>query len=249
VNASGTFALEYAGVDAGALEAVRRAMDAAAPGLARWGGLAEPVTVRVYPSHDALERAVGREGYGWLKAWARYDEVFLQSPRTWSLLGVRQRDLEELLLHELTHCVMYQRAAERGDWSRRRIPAWFREGMASETARQGYRWPSLEDLARFYEAQPGQDPLGAPAALYQGDSDIVYAAAHHAFGFLVRRYGEEGVRSLLAGMREGRTFPQAFERVLGLSQEAFERDFRRYVTLRGFRTGRLQPPGGGSAPP
>jgi hypothetical protein len=240
VTGSGSFELRFAEVDREAQRAVQRAMEAAAPGLARWGGLVVPVTVQVLPSHDALEHAVRRPGYGWLKAWARYEEVFVQSPRTWSLLGVRQRDLDELMLHELTHCVMYQRAADRDGWQRKRIPLWFREGMASHTAEQAYRWPTLEDLARFYASRPDADPVMHPEPLYQGESDIVYGAAHHAFGFLVRRYGEETVRTLLASMREGRTFPDAFEAVLGLSQEAFEREFRRYVTLGGFRSGRLR---------
>src|SRR6185295_2154512 len=50
-------------------------------------------------------------------------------------------DVDELMLHELTHCVMYQRSASAADWSRKRIPLWFREGMASVTASQSYRWP------------------------------------------------------------------------------------------------------------
>ena len=42
--------------------------------------------------------------------------------------------LNELLTHELTHCVMYQRAGTDLNWSLKGIPLWFREGMASVTA-------------------------------------------------------------------------------------------------------------------
>ena len=181
-----------------------------------------------------------RSGYGWLRAWARYDEVFVQSPRTWSLLGAGQRELDELMLHELTHCLMYQLAATPTGWARKRIPLWFREGMASYTAGQGGRWPSLEELARHLEKRPEDDLLRQADALYQDESDTVYGAAHQAFSFLVKRYGEQKVRELLWAMKRGPAFEPAFEAVVGVSEQAFLDDFTRYVRLRGFRPGRLE---------
>jgi hypothetical protein len=251
-------AVEFSDVDRPAAAQVQRSIERAMPSLERWGKLKVPVTVRVLPSHDALEEAVSRPGYPWLKAWARYDEVLLQSPRTWSLLGARPADVDELVLHELTHCAMYQLSSDRLTWMRKDIPLWFREGMASFTAGQGYRWPDLEALARFYERFPSADPVeepegtfteapsesrcpltrlfkDPPGTLYRVQSDVVYGAAHHAFAFLVRRYGEERVRQLLSAMAQGLTFPEAFETILELSPKAFAQDFKRYVRWRGFR--------------
>jgi hypothetical protein len=236
----GDFLIAHAEIDAEAARRVQRALENAGPRLAIWGRLTQPVSVQVLPSHKALEKAVDRSGYGWLRAWARYDEVFVQSPRTWSLLGPRQREVDELMLHELTHCLMYQLAATPTGWARKRIPLWFREGMASYTARQGDRWPSLEDLARHLEEHPGEDLLRQADALYQDESDTVYGAAHHAFAFLVRRYGEQTVRELLRAMKRGPAFEPAFEAVVGVSEHAFLDDFSRYVRLRGFRPGRLE---------
>jgi hypothetical protein len=236
---AGTFLFQYAEADRSAKEQVEEAVRRASRELARWGGLEEPVTVHVLPSHEALEQAVERPGYAWLRAWARYDEVFVQSPRTWDIFRVSQREVDELILHELTHAVMYQQAADRTHWRRKGIPGWFREGMASFTADQGFRWPALEDLARFYEANPSADPVGDPESLYRHQDRIAYGAAHHAFTFLVRRYGVERVRGLLTAMKEGQTFEEAFEHTLGLSQNAFEKDFKRYVRLRGFRGGHV----------
>ena len=54
---------------------ISSAIAKAGPGLARWGGLKEPVTVYVVSTHDDLETAVRRHGYGWLRAWGRYDDV------------------------------------------------------------------------------------------------------------------------------------------------------------------------------
>lgn len=234
----GEFIFQFAAQDREAVERVEKSVKRAAPRLERWGTLREPVHIRVLPTHDLLEAAVNRQGFTWLRAWARYDEVFLQSPKTWGVFGAAQDQLDELILHELTHCLMYQQAATRTGWTRKQIPLWFREGMASFTANQGYRWPALEDLARWFEQHPKDDPVKAPEAMYQARSDWVYGAAHHAFSFLVKRYGEARVRDLLAAMRGGQEFPQAFEDVIGLPPDSFADDFKRYVKMRGFRGGR-----------
>ncbi len=233
---AGQFVVHHAPGDEKGAEMVRAAITAATPKLARWGGLAVPVVVSVEPSHDALERAVNRRGYEWLRAWARYDIVYVQSPRSWSATGATQGQLDELLAHELTHCVMYQEAAGASEWQYKGIPIWFREGMASVTAGQGYRRASLAEVKRHY-ASLEADPVGEADRLYKDRSDEVYSAAHHAFAFLVQRYGEEGVRRVLASMRAGRKFDDAFEQAIGLPRHRFEREFRRYVEMEGWRSG------------
>ncbi|HEY8211115.1 MAG TPA: hypothetical protein VIG99_26710 [Myxococcaceae bacterium] len=233
---AGTFQLAYGIGDEPSLGVLERAIRAASPRLARWGVLRVPVRVLVFPSHEALEAAVNRRDYDWLRAWARYDEIYVQSPGTWSPLGgANPADVDELMLHELTHCVMYQRSARGADWDRKRIPLWFREGMASVTASQGFRWRSLEDLAQFYSERPDLDPMMNPDALYRGQNAVVYGAAHHAFAFLIRRYGEEAVQRVMEGMARGAAFPEAFQEATGISAPAFVEDFKRFVRLRGFR--------------
>ncbi|MCP3101746.1 hypothetical protein LZ198_22985 [Myxococcus sp. K15C18031901] len=235
--------VEYRERDANAAAQVRLAVERALPRLARWGTFDDPVTIIVHPNHAALERAANRSGHDFLRAWARYEQIELQSPRTWTLLGASQPQVDELLLHELTHSLMYQVASDRMGWTRKRIPLWFREGMASYTAEQGYRVPSLEDLARFWGSPSGADPIAQADTLYRGDSDIVYGAAHHAFTFLVRRYGEPAVRGILHAMSQGPDFPEAFVEAVGLPPDAFLRDFRHYILWRGFKGGRtLKPP-------
>ena len=229
---AGAFRLEYAREDRDAVVDVQRAVQRAAPALSRWGALEEPVTVRVLPTHEALELAADRPGYGWLRAWARYDEVLLQSPRTWGLAGRRAGALDEVLLHELTHCLMYQLASDRLGWGYKRIPLWFREGMASVTARQGYRWPGPAELSRFLRKRPEADPLGAPEALYRDDADVVYGAAHHAFEAFLARFGEDAVRRLLLDMAQGPNFDSAFEGVFEVPRAAFEAE-----VVRGWREG------------
>jgi len=238
---TGHYRIEYAPANASDIPRVQRAVDEALPRLERWGALREPVTVRVMPDHASLEAAVRQRGLEWLRAWSRYDEVFLQAPSTWGAASASSAQLTELLLHELTHSVMYQLASDRFGWSRKQIPLWFREGMASYTAEQAYRWVSLEELARYLERNPRRDLLQATPELYRDESNLVYGMAHHAFAFLARRYGEEAVRGVLSEMKDGTEFPPAFEHAIGISVEAFTRDFTHYVRWRGFRGGRLPP--------
>ena len=239
---SAPYRIEYAPVDAADALRLQKSVEAALPRLRVWGELSEPLTLRVMPTHAALESATHQKGYDWLRAWGRYDEVFVQAPSTWGLARATQAQLDELLLHELTHCLMYQLAADRLGWSRKRIPLWFREGMASSTAQQAYRWVSLEEFARYLDGHPGEDPVTKPEALYQEDSNLVYGVAHHAFTFLVQRYGDERVRGVLREMKGGKDFPEAFEAAIGLPVEDFARDFTHYVRWRGFRGGRPRPP-------
>ncbi len=238
---SGQFRIEYAPNDAEDAARIQRAVDEALPRLARWGMLRETVTIKVMPNHKSLANAVQQRELGWLRAWSRYDEVLVQAPATWGLGRASQPQINELLIHELTHSLMYQLAADRLGWSRKQIPLWFREGMASYTAEQSYRWVTLEEFARHLERFPKSDPVRKPTELYREDSNLVYGAAHHAFSFLVRRYGEDAVRALLAEMRGGKDFPEAFEGVIGVSPDTYVRDFTRYVRWRGFRGGRLPP--------
>jgi hypothetical protein len=238
---AGQLRIEYAPGHEQDAARIQQAVTEALSRLERWGALREPVTLKVMPDHASLEAAVRKHGYDWLRAWSRYDEVYVQAPSTWSLAGATQPQINELLLHELTHSVMYQLASDRLGWSRKQIPLWFREGMASYTAEQSYRWVSLEEIARHFERVPGSDPVRRPGDLYRDDSNLIYGVAHHTFAFLVRRYGEDSVRGLLREMKGGKEFPRAFESAIGLSPDAFVRDFTRYVRWRGFHGGRAPP--------
>jgi len=249
------FRVVYLPEDAAAAKQVRRALEAAVPRLDRWGGLRYPVTVTLHPTHEALEGAVHRQGYDWLRAWARFQTIDLQSPRTWGLLGASEKKLDELVTHELTHCTMYQLAGDELSWMYKEIPRWFSEGVASFTAGQGYRYGGVQDLYEFYQekipgsgdgvpgrtraaiavaVQPG-DPIVDPDPIYQDQSQIVYGAAHHAADFLVRRYGEARVLEIMRLMGSGLRFPAAFRQAIGITDAEFAADFRRYVVWQGWR--------------
>ena len=226
--------LRWGDEDAETHAQVAKAIERALPELNRWGGLAAPVTLSLLPSHDALETVTGRYGYGWLRAWGQYDAVLLQSPRTWPSRP-RESDVTEWLVHELTHCLLFQRSATAATWETKKIPLWFREGMATNTARQGYRFASLEDLATWQIAHPELDVFTDGEALSRNAFDQVYGLSHHAVAFLLRRYGDEAVLGVMRAMREGDEFAAAFKRAVGITPDAFARELKNYLRLRGFR--------------
>jgi hypothetical protein len=249
------FWIVYGPEDAESAEKVRSALTFAAPRIARWGGLRYPVTITIHPTHDALESAVHRQNFDWLRAWARFQTIDLQSPRTWSFFGAPQKRIDELVTHELTHCVMYQLAGDELTWMYKDIPRWFGEGVANVTAGMGYRYGGIETLYRFYEEhlpgsgggepdraraaacvepQPG-DPVVDSDTLYPDQSQIVYGAAQHATEFLVARYGEGRVLEVMRLMGTGLRFPAAFKEAIGITDAEFAADFRRYVVWQGWR--------------
>ena len=238
-----TFHLRFSPTDASVIPELERALARAVPRIRPWGAFTTPITLRLYPDHQGLEDAVDRHHYPWLRAWARYDEIFLQSPRRFGIFEGGLANLAELLTHELTHCLMYQLAATRSTWQAEdlQIPIWFREGMASWTARQGPRRMSEAHLAHWIR-KTGEDPVDDAPSLYRTESDAVYGAAHWAFSFLVERYGVASVSHLLRAMRRGEGFDEAFTRSVGIPRQAFQAEFLRYLQWDGWQDRRHPAP-------
>ena len=220
------FEVEYDPGDEWNAARVLQALDRAGDRVTRWGDLKSSVVVRVHPTHDALERSLGLTGYPWLRAWARSDQIALQSPGSWGEgRVVPESDLEELITHELTHVLMYQLIevqAGRDLPPRPEPPLWFREGMASVTAGQGHRRWGHEELAAWTKKHPGVDLLRPDPEVYRTEKEAVYGAAHRAFELLLRVAGERGVRDILRHHGEGHSFEDAFALATGKAIAAFE---------------------------
>ena len=245
VTDAGPIRLDFVEWNASTDELLKAAVPEAARALRRWGGLHEPVQITVVNSHWELEQAVGRSLPG-ISAWARRNQVVLWDPRWWPLppgaaddpaltTRLRRAQVTGLLEHELTHCLMFQRAGGAPSDPRDRIPFWFREGMATLTAGEGAQWPPPESLSQWLVAHPGVDLLREAGTLARTDPAVAYGAAYHGFDFLVRRYGDGTVLKVLDGMRVREGFPQGFEDAVGVSVPSFGTDFRRYLAWRGFQ--------------
>lgn len=201
--------LRYSGDDEEAAEQVRRVLGRAVAAATQWGPLGSAVIVTIQPTHRGLEEVSGAEGNPWMRAWARPGRVDVETPRSWSQKHASDGAFVQVLTHELTHCVLFQRIGP--DWETRGIPAWFREGMASFTAAE--RHP-----------RAAREALFAPARLLREDAELVYGTADRAFRFLVARFGQDRVRLVLDLARQGSPFSEAFRLALGVDLARFERE-------------------------
>ena len=217
------FEVRYPREDAAEAGRIGGGLLAAGPRLSRWGQFRHGVTVRLLPDHDALEALVGLHGYPWLRAWAFGDQILLQSPRRWGdPPAAGQEEMSELLVHELTHALMYQLLQPADGGFPEEPPLWFREGMASVTADQGHRRLGLAELRLWQSAHPEADLLRPTAELYRTEKEAVYAAAHRAFELLVALRGDQAIRDVLHGVRSGARFDDAFAAATGQPLAGFE---------------------------
>jgi hypothetical protein len=141
----------------------------------------------VHASHAELEAATGRNGNGWMRAWARIGSVDLQSPLTWSRGFATDQSLRQILAHELTHCALF--LATGRDARVREIPLWFLEGMASVAA------------GEHHDAVHA-DAVRSPGPLLRVDPRLVYGTADRAFRELVDRAGADAVRRIIARLAD-----------------------------------------------
>ena len=193
----------------------------------QWGRMKETMHLRLFPTHEALEEAIQLR-LPWVKAWARYDEVWLRSPRTWRR-KMYQWPLTELITHEMNHLLMFQLCCTRETWEKSRIPLWFREGMASVTAGQGHYRLSLERLRSFFLTPQGKQVMNDPESRYalQHHQSELYSLGHWMFDDLLAQAKHTKLKALFASMREGKSFVQAFRETLGMSVEKYVLDFQK----------------------
>ncbi len=211
--------LYYVEADGPIVPAVEASVRAGLRKASRWGTLAKPVTITIYPNHLELEKAVHRRGYPWLKAWATEEGISLQSPRSWPLL--KEEHLFQLMAHELTHVVHYQAAGITGLRGQQKDPFWFGEGLASCTAEQDARRYDRQTLLRKLRRHSEFDPLAPTPEDIRVRHKLSYSSAHHLVGYLIGNFGDQAVQDLFARMAEGASFSRAFENTYGISPEGF----------------------------
>jgi hypothetical protein len=141
-----------------------------------------------------------------------------------------QRHLLSVVSHETAHLITYRAAGDGADL----MPLWFREGVASNLAREGewldffYLWASpisssdrpLDELSASFGAA-GSSLLTRAA----------YAGSFSFVRFIEERHSPSLPSSVLAGLREGLDFGTAYRRAAGVSLRQDERDWA--STIRG----------------
>ncbi len=228
-NQAHPFVVEFYSADRDTVRRVVRILSRSLKAATRlWGEMERPVRVRLFPNHDSLEEAVNQR-YDWLRAWAMYDQLYVQTPRTWNPRYLSA--LPKLLTHELTHVLMYQRCCHEGDWFKRPIPFWFREGMASVTAAQESWRLRRKQLAQFLETDLGMALFKNPEKYLKSYQRQGYSLSHWMFVDLLTQCSEQKIRSyrkvesLLKGMKQGYTFGKSMKLACGVTPKEFSKKF------------------------
>lgn len=134
---------------------------------------------------------------------------------------------ESTLRHELAH--MAVDIATGG----RRVPRWFNEGFAIATAEQ---W-SVERAAtmiraglsgNFYDFE--ELTPGFPAAA--SSADLAYAQSFHFVRYVREEYGSDVFRRIMADVRGGSSWADAFENQTGTTQDVVEESWADHVSTR-----------------
>ncbi len=138
------------------------------------------------------------------------------------------RNLEALVVHEVTHILVSRAAAGR------ELPRWLDEGLATVAARE---W-ALEDRARTAIALIGYRPRSVAEVddAFAGDAAAAargYALSAAFVRFVLQHYGTESTARLLASVAVDLPFGEAFRRATGVPLADAEADFFRREALWG----------------
>jgi len=136
----------------------------------------------------------------------------------------------QIVWHELSHVFHLQ-------LSNQRVPRWFTEGLAEyETALARPEWKREDDLALWQALRTDRlPPLSSmnrafTQARTQDELMTGYFFAYRAVQYIVERFGFANVRQLLVAFGEGQKLEVSAPRVLGISLDELDRDFRRTLS-------------------
>ncbi len=142
-------------------------------------------------------------------------------------VGMPDRDLYELITHELTHIFQYHILFQ-GSLSRAatlRPPQWFMEGMAS------YMANDEDAYARMVLRDAVVNDFIPSVAEGNASGYFAYRFGHAVFDYIEERWGKEGFRDFMYEFRNtlgGRT-GRALERSFRIQPEDFDIEFRRWL--------------------
>jgi len=171
------------------------------------------------PAHETVYISIEREFVDWFER----NDVPSRPPEWAAGLAIPSRRVillapgnpqwEATLVHEMVHIGVAFASSDH------RVPAWFNEGIAVYLAEQ---W-DIEKAGAMLRAGVGGGFLDFrditdrfPAA--QSTADIAYAQSFHFVRYVRQNYGDDVFRRILALVRDGHPWPEAFELVTGTLQ-------------------------------
>ena len=196
------------------------------PAAAHWLGI-EPAG---HPRYVLVEDYAGMRRKGsptaprWAVAIARPDDVMIfrldlvdQQP---------SRRLELVADHEIIHQLLNHLGGPR-------LPRWFEEGLCTSYAGVPFlEAPSSIELTAAAGALPRLDETRILFLGNATEAAKAYEMGDRAVRYLLATQGEQGMRRLLAHVRRGTAFEDAFRLATGITLQEFEDRWRESVTPR-----------------
>jgi len=207
--------------------------------------LDRPVQVEVYPDHeDFAVRTMGMPGLGALGVTFGYI-VAMDSP---SGRPPGSFHWDSTMWHELSHVFVLS-------MTKHRVPRWYTEGLAVHEETAASQAPDWGDRLDPHVIQAIKDKKLLPVAdldrgfihpTYPQQVVVSYYQAGKICDFIAQKWGEPKLLELVKAFTGNTPTPEVIQKNLGLSAEAFDKEFMTYLdgetkkTVEGFdkwRTG------------
>jgi tetratricopeptide (TPR) repeat protein len=155
---------------------------------------------------------------GWVAAW---NDGTIRVP----VMGLERPTptLVRVLRHEVAHSFVAARAGAA-------CPTWLQEGLAQwlEGGDPRREDAALASLVARGSGLPRLETLERPfVSLPETQAQVAYAGSLSAVAYIVERYGEEGMRRLIASLATGLKPAQALSAALGIGYAELQRDWEK----------------------
>ncbi len=187
----------------------------------------EPITVEIYPNHeDFVVRSIGMPGVGLLGVTFGY--LFAMDSPTAHPAG-ESYHWGTTLWHEMAHVFTVEA-------SDHLVPRWFSEGVSVFEEWRTGPIPGRKIPANILQAMSEDKfiPIetlddGFMRPTYPEQVIVSYMQSGLVFDYIDRTYGFDKIVDMLYLFNEHATTGQALERVLGISLEELNSDFKAYI--------------------
>ncbi len=191
-------------------------------------GSDQPIDILVYSSDEELQSTLTSIGQTWVGGHAdpELGSIVVSLPP-----GVDQSlEIQRLIPHEITHILLYRFMGDEYKY----LPAWFKEGIASQM--EFYSHPDYSLILEKAYGERGLIPFSHLCQAFPADPDLAllsYAQADSLLDYIQREYGVTGIQAMIYAYDQGVSCERGVETSLGRTLEELEKEWKRDVFTRG----------------
>jgi len=188
----------------------------------------KPIVIFIYSSEEELQSTLASVGQTRVGGHAdpRLGSIVVSLPP-----GVDQSlEIQRLIPHEITHILLYRFMGNEYQY----LPAWFNEGLASQT--EAFSHPDYDLALEKAEGERGLIPFAHLCIAFPVDTDLAllsYAQSNSLLDYIQREYGVTGIQAMIFAYDQGVSCERGVEVALGITLEELENDWKLDVFSRG----------------